>query len=223
MNVHLLNPVFNLALIGTFDALLAAQDGLPAWSPNGVGVFLREPHTDRLRGLIVPSKYSIVVPDVTSVELIPTYRLAAALNYRTRFLPFDIPAKDYTDYRTGGGTAEEFMGDVLGIESPFLSDTRADIVRDILLAMASGERDMAYAYLGWLHDMPLNPLVISHTMQVFLYRAAIYHPAPDFYNCFTGEEWSYINRDLEECLTYEHLKRVIDQWSRYAHRKAGGF
>jgi hypothetical protein len=236
INSHLVNPIFTVMLIGTFDALLGEQDGLPTTSPNGVSVFLKHEHAVRFVGLMGRPKHRIVVPDTTSSELLATYRMADMIDYRVAFLPFDIAAKDYTEYRLAGGTKESFMGDVLGIESPFLTDAKADQVRNVLAQMAQGNTYEAITCLHRLYEAPTNPVIVNHTMQLFIHQAARYFPMPDFYKGFTAgftaDQWALIidqlegafeGKNFEMLALYQQILRIVTQWSEFAYRKQGGF
>lgn len=217
--------------IGTFDAILGEQDGLPTCSPNGVSVFLKDEHAARFVSAMGKPKLGIVVPDTTSSELLATYRMVDMINYRTAFLPFDIAAKDYTEYRLQGGTVKSFMGDVLGIDSPFVSDDRAEQVRSLLTHMSKGNTYDAISSMQDLYRVPVHPMVLNHTMQLYIYQAARFFPTPEFYKGFSGEEWQQIVLQLEESMAgprdayvlYTNMVQVITKWSELAYLKQGGF
>lgn len=219
-------------LVGTFDAILAGQDGIPAISPNGVSVSHKQEHAERLKAAAGKPKYRYLVPDTTESELLASYKLAEVIDYKIAFFPLDIPAKDYTEYRLAGGTKESFMADVLGIESPFLTDDKADQVRDVLTQMSQGNTYEAITKLHKLYEAPTNPVIVNHTMQLFIYHAARYFPTPEFYKGFTADQWASIINQLEgafegqnfETLAlYQQILRIVTQWSELAYLKQGGF
>jgi hypothetical protein len=210
--------------IGTFDAILGAQDGLPAISPNGLSVFHRAENAKRMQDLLKDVKNGVLVLDSTNSEVIGSYKIAEEiLNFSTAFFPFDIPAKDYTEYRLAGYTKENFMGNVLGIQSPFVDDKRSELIKDMLTAVSEGHEETVYNYLELLESIPLNPLIISHTLQLYIYEAQHYYPVPLYYSIFTREEWQIVLDDLSVCQEYKDLRVVLGQSARYAYRKAGGF
>lgn len=117
INTHLLR-CWGVLLFGTFDSLLAGQDGLPAVSPNGVTAFTSKSKADRLNSFFKDVKRLYVVKDSTPSEDKAVEQTVSLLRV-PEVLIREFPAgqgKDYDDYRlVCGHTAAEFMGDVLGI------------------------------------------------------------------------------------------------------------
>jgi DNA primase len=111
LNRHILsNTDWAIILFGTFDALLALQDGFPAVSPNGINSWKEE-----WLELFVGVRRVIVVPDKNNErELEVAKELVAQFQDRGELIQFPDGdwGKDYTDFRLGHsiGDATQLLG-----------------------------------------------------------------------------------------------------------------
>lgn len=97
-NKHLIGS-WVFVVFGTFDALLAGQDGFPAVSPNGAGAFAHERHAD-----LIKTRFGSIYDVVALMDSTPSEHGSAlkTLNHmpnaRIVTLP-EGPWTDYSDYR----------------------------------------------------------------------------------------------------------------------------
>ena len=102
---------------GSFDAMLAQQDGLWAVGSNGSNPFTVADE-DRVRKLFEKQWRVFVVPDNTPQEYKSATKLAEMLGGKVRYFSAEAaPDTDYISYRKAGGTSRQFMNDVLRIGS----------------------------------------------------------------------------------------------------------
>ena len=106
LNKHILEKSdWVIILMGTMDALLAAQDGLPAVSINGSNMFNKE-----WLPLFTSKKRVVVTPDKNNEhELDAALKIVEDIggNAYVQELPSHSPGKDYSDMRMGGWGIEE--------------------------------------------------------------------------------------------------------------------
>lgn len=103
---------WGVMLFGTFDALLAMQDGFPCISPNGASAFATKKHKPRLKNALEQVERLYVVYDSTASE-------RAVAQKTVRDLPCEVIEKEFTDCTDYGEfrltrDAEKFIVDILG-------------------------------------------------------------------------------------------------------------
>jgi hypothetical protein len=115
LNKHLLNGKWAVMVFGTFDGYLAAQDGFPATTPNGAGVFSTENQKvikelqDNLRCI----ERLYVVFDKTESERPSVNKMLTNIQCEKILCDFpDGEWKDYGDYRLHK-TPADFLREVL--------------------------------------------------------------------------------------------------------------
>ncbi len=108
------NSDYLVVLFGTFDALLALQDGIPAVSPNGANQY----HADWTEPL-QKFKRIYVVPDLGNESELKAAQLFAdkvGKTARVRQFPDGNWGKDFSDWRLDGRSADDFMDFLLSSE-----------------------------------------------------------------------------------------------------------
>lgn len=117
MNADLLQEPqpYVVVFFGSFDGILARQDGLVAVGLNGSNPF-RKDEFDRAKEMFNKQSCVFVVPDNTPQEVNPAYRLAELLGGTVKFFSSDLPLHtDYISYRKLGYSATDFKREVLDI------------------------------------------------------------------------------------------------------------
>jgi len=109
---HTLTKDWGIILFGTFDALLAGQDGFPAVSPNGASSFSGMKAKEELAELLKDLKRVYVVYDATPSERKSSQKSIEGLTCEVVEREF-TDEKDYGDYRLKHST-KEFLTDILG-------------------------------------------------------------------------------------------------------------
>lgn len=104
-----------IILFGSFDAILAGQDGLPACSPNGVSAFSSKRHADELNEIFKHAQRLYMVCDHTPSEWDTVRKMAKLLDNYAECSIHSFPAefKDYGDYRLGGHSVGQFLSEIL--------------------------------------------------------------------------------------------------------------
>lgn len=227
---HLVNPDYMIGLIGTFDQLLAEQDGLPAFSPNGASVFGNPDRVESmdLRRRLAGTRRVVIVPDSTPSEHVHAQALAELLGGEVRYFPREMAGKDYTDFRRAGGTPREFVKMVLRDDKGFLYLLDAGQVtncRLMLESVAQGDPESAYKIMQIVAEAARatfqddDPSAIrarvSHTLQMLCLQAP--HPT------FTPKEWLLMGDDLYQVTDFRQLAGVLKRWGDKASAKLGGF
>jgi len=110
------NKDWAVILFGSFDALLAGQDGLPAVSPNGASAFSSKRHESELHKTFLYKHHVYVVSDATLSEWDSVRKTADLLSCNNSVHKFPDGFKDYSDYRLGGHSVSQFLNEVLEIE-----------------------------------------------------------------------------------------------------------
>lgn len=206
---------------GTFDALLATQDGLSAVSINGASTFLRDEEAiGRLSGCLRAS-HIYLVPDRTTSEYPAAYRLAGLLERRGKqvsvcHFPPDSLGKDYTEYRQNGGTALAFRQEILGLKSAFPSDN-GDLPKivEMIKNLSEGKIDPVLAQLKSLAETNYMPQVVCHELQL----QVSFSP----HSGLTHEQWDQMLAQLESSLSWEKLATVLTYWTKIAEQNQGAF
>lgn len=100
MNAHVLKEeqAYVLVFFGSFDAILALQDGLCAVGMNGSNISKKD--VERIQELFKKQSTIIIIPDNSPQEFTPAYALAEILGATVKFFPESCPeGTDYIDYR----------------------------------------------------------------------------------------------------------------------------
>jgi hypothetical protein len=120
MNAYLLEieQPYLVVFFGSFDAILAAQDGLLAVGLNGCFPFKKDEKL-RVKALFEKQSNILVVPDNTPAEFSSAYKLVEWVGGQVKFFDKDLPVGcDYIDYRKLGHFVDEFKQDVLELDFP---------------------------------------------------------------------------------------------------------
>jgi hypothetical protein len=113
INKHLLTRDWAVMVFGTFDGLLAGQDGFPAVSPNGASVYCHKKWAAELNDHLKHVKRLYVVFDKTESERLSVNKMLNNIQAERILCDFpDGPWKDYGDYRLHK-TPADFMREVL--------------------------------------------------------------------------------------------------------------
>lgn len=115
-NAYLVNDEMTGVVFGTFDSLLAGQEGLPLISASGLHTFTNPKKAESLflRDLLKNTKYKFVIPDGTQVEFEAATEVMYTVDAEIKYFPYYVP-KDYTAYRQAGYSKEEFLREVLEV------------------------------------------------------------------------------------------------------------
>lgn len=119
INQHLLLSAqkYVIVFFGSFDPLLALQDGLIAVGLSGSTVFTGR-HSDRLKDLFKLQSNIYIVPDNTDSEREPAEKVAEILGGKVFLWNWDAPKdEDYISFRKRGNTVEDFLKET-GIVTP---------------------------------------------------------------------------------------------------------
>lgn len=137
MNADLLTneQPYVVVFFGSFDAILARQDGLIAVGTNGSTPFAKKDHA-RIKEMFALQKNVLIVPDNTPDEYGPAEKLAEMLGGEVRFFPINLPeGTDYIDYRRAGKTKEDFMTEILN-----LTPREEMLVENVVELLKAGDR-----------------------------------------------------------------------------------
>jgi hypothetical protein len=179
VNSFVINPAVLIVFFGTLDAILAYQDGLPAISPNGAGVFLSR--IDELAKRIGKVRKLLIVPDNSETEFVIAERYAEALGGEVRFFPPEHQ-KDYTDWRLAGRSVTQFVTEVLGLEGDmFIQDEHRPVLGSLVDAICKGDFVQAGDHLADLEVKGYHIAVINQALQLRL----VSRPS----DVLSAEEW----------------------------------
>lgn len=215
INSHMIGKHSLVLLFGTFDAVLAAQDGLAAVSTNGATMFMRdEENIDRLRAITRGCKV-YVVPDKQDVEAKPAYVLAHHLRAEVRHFPKEMVGKDYTDYRMSGKTPGHFIQEVLMIGEGFIQAEHDDLFTDLLYTMSQDMWDSVETILFSLQSIYPDSRIVNQHIQLRMQ----FDPFPEI----THEQWDELRELIAECTDWSGLFMWGKQGTDMAHANRGGF
>lgn len=213
--VHRIGSGSVVMLFGTFDALLASQDGIAAISPNGANAFTNDDDVSRLKAALGNCKVYLV-PDNSETELRPAYTLGRKLNAEIRHFPKEWNIKDYTEFRQAGGTLSQFMREALMIAEGFIKPEHDEWFVEMLRNLSEGNWDAVETFLLCLQNEYAIPAVVCQHIQLKIEF--------DPYIGLQHEQWQEL-RDKMTVLprTYEDLFRWAKDACEMAHRNRGGF
>lgn len=211
---HTINPDFLVVFVGTFDCLLANQDGIPAISPNGLTVWKNR--LDELKWIVGNVSQLFFVPDNTTSETIESVRLANALGAKLKYLPQMENGKDYTDYRLNGFTGTDFIEQVLGMDKKLFieNSAHAQTVEDILSYVAAGEADKALELLEILQLNEYAGWSVSHKLMCI---------ASEQPESMTPKQWQSLIQKLEFARTYESIGQAFKDTITEVNLSRGDF
>ncbi|HMN10763.1 MAG TPA: hypothetical protein PKD55_00395 [Bellilinea sp.] len=216
-----------IGLIGTFDQLLAEQDGLPVFSPNGASVFGNHTRLEsiELQRMFMDVRCKVVIPDTTPTEHIHAQGLAELIGGRVSYFPRDFGGKDYTDFRKLGFTPEDFVKMVLRDEQGFmymLESNQVENCRLILQALSEGDPETSFEIMKvvaeasrYVFDPATIRPRISHTLQMLSIQA--------LYPGFNPQEWSQIADEFSQTISFPEMAGVLKRWGEVASVRRGGF
>ena len=227
IGAHLINSDYMIGLIGTFDQLLAEQDGLPVFSPNGASVFGNHTRLEsiELQRMFMDVRCKVVIPDTTPTEHIHAQGLAELIGGRVSYFPRDFGGKDYTDFRKLGFTPEDFVKMVLRDEQGFmymLESNQVENCRLILQALSEGDPETSFEIMKvvaeasrYVFDPATIRPRISHTLQMLSIQA--------LYPGFNPQEWSQIADEFSQTISFPEMAGVLKRWGEVASVRRGGF
>lgn len=215
INRHLVGQHSVFLLFGTFDAILASQDGIAAVSTNGANAFAKdEDNLSRLREALQGCKV-YVVPDRSDTEAKPAYVLAHALRAEVRHFPSGMQGKDYTDFRNEGHKPGEFIREVLMIGDGFIKPEHDEFFTDLLLNISVGEWPGAETIMQvFEHFYPIAAVVNQH-IQLRLQ----FDPFPGL----NHDQWEELRESIVTCLDYPHLMNWVYKGCQMGADNRGAF
>lgn len=215
INTHLIGKHSVVILFGTFDAVLAAQDGIAALSTNGATTFMRNAENiERLRQL-VKDRTVYVVPDKNEVEARPAYLLAHHLRAQVRHFPKEMDGKDYTDFRLAGKTPGEFLTEVLMLGEGFIKPEHDDLFTDLLYTMSNDMWDSTETILFSLQSIYPQAAIVNQHLQLRLQF--------DPFVGITHDQWEELRELITTCTDWSGLFMWGRQGCDMAHANLGGF
>lgn len=223
LNRHLINSTGNVLLFGTFDALLASQDGIAAVSTNGATVFgnTSRPEFCMLQESFSGTKAKILVPDGTFTELEPASSLAMNLGFKLGFFKPYMP-KDYNDCRLAGYSYEELLREVFMNEYRVvyaIRDQHVVVYKEAMDLITRGNWQKAMELIQVAQDEGgYSSFQMSHTLQML----CIIRNYPHL-ETFTDDEWKVFCRELGDDQTYGSMSLVLIRWAELALSRLGAF
>lgn len=213
MNAHLLSKPqeYVIILFGTFDPILAAQDGLPAVGFNGASHFISK-DTERLLEMFSLQERIYIVPDNQPEELKHAKQLRNVLGtQRTsiRTFPKECANKeDYISYRYEH-TAEDFLIDVLRIQP--ICSVDSQLVNNLYELLQAGDvYDLAPVHLFFNRGVVVADVARSLANQR---RFTKYSP----------ESWVELQDDFCSVGCLEEFASVYKKWAEHSYTLLGGW
>lgn len=202
INAHLIGTSCVALLFGTFDAILAAQDGIAAISTNGASAFTKDAdNLSRLKTML-GGCHVYLVPDKSDTEAKPAHVLAHALRADVRHFPADLKGKDYTDFRMEGRTPSQFFQEVLMIADGFIAPEHDEYFTNILYNISVGGFEGAETLLLVLEHYYPKAAVVNQHLQARL----MFDPFPGLRH----EQWATLRESITRCLEYPQ----IQEWAK---------
>lgn len=213
MNAHLLSEPqeYVIILFGTFDPILALQDGLPAVGFNGASHFVSR-DKERLLEMFAKQTRIYIVPDNQPEELKHAKQLRNVLGeHRTsiRTFPEECADKeDYISYRHKY-TVEDFLIDVLRIK-PIRSVNEQLVINLYELLRVGDGYDLA----------PLHLSFHQGTVVADVARSLAYQKRFDNYS---PESWVALQDDFCSVRCLEEFESVYKKWANHSYTLLGGW
>lgn len=198
MNAYLLEyeQPYLVVMLGTPDAILAAQDGVIAVGLNGNSIGKAD--LPRIKDLLSKQSLIYVLPDNTQSEFKPAAKLASQLGAELIFYPRNMPKDtDYIKYRHTN-TANDFLTEVVPIY-PYIK-TGQDAVDNVYSIMeARDPYGFVQHFLGPTRGMLATDVA----------RNLANAGCP---KKFPKQDWRMIESKLRAVKTEEHLQHALGLW-----------
>lgn len=199
-----------VVFFGSFDGILARQDGLVAVGLNGSNPF-RKDEFDRVKELFGKQSCVFVVPDNTPQEVNPAYRLAELLGGTVKFFDAGLPLHtDYISYRKLGYSAEDFKRDVLDIAPLFPAPE--DLLSNALELVLRGDP----YNLVWAHVERLGRGILAQDLA----REIASVPRPQV---LTQTQWIDVQHALWRVVGLDDLYQTFDTIKANVYTNQGGW
>jgi hypothetical protein len=218
LNRYLINRAYVVIFFGTFDAILAAQDGIPAIGTNGSTAFGKDTEATRwLQKELANTKQIFIVPDKTPIEAVHATRLAEAVGGEVRYFPLGDWGKDYTDYRNAGYTGTNFLEEILKMDVIF--PAHRETFSDILLLVSQGKISEIYELLAIVceYAKALNrPFgAVSYDLQVAA-TMRDFETDVEYIETLLPQEWDFLATDISNAKGDADTIDVLAKWAAYA-------
>lgn len=215
LNSYLINPDLVILFFGTLDALLAAQDGMPAVSVSAINGFFQLPQAvlDRLQTV----QQLLVVPDSTNSEFTVAHQIAEQFGARVCYFPHEWPGKDYSEFRLAGISAERIWREVLNLGNPlFIEDPiHRRMVLDILQMIAEGDTERAITILNCLEGLDYAWWSVAHQMMIQI----VQFPFPNL----SEDMWLILAHRLEITGSFKQIEEQLTNFVLELDHLQGGF
>lgn len=212
MNAHLLEEPqeYVVVLYGTFDPILALQDGIPAVGFNGAGHFITR-DVDRLLELFQHQTRVYIVPDNQPEELVHAKQLQRVLGSRAsiRTFPEDCPEKeDYTSYRMTH-SAEDFQWHILKLGTLLAPDPQ--LIDNLYELLSVGD---TYD-LGIVHLL-MNPgTVVADVARSLSRKTKVQR--------YSDSDWVALQDDFSLVAGLEQFYDTYKKWASHSYTLLGGW
>lgn len=207
-NAHLLqqHQPYVVVLFGSYDAILALQDGVIAVGLNGSMPF-RKDEKERVQELFGLQDNIIIVPDNTAAEYTPARQLAEWLDtYKVRYFPPELPPGcDYIDYRKLGFHPDDFRQHVLCLGMD------AELIVNVGELLKVGDP---------YHLARYHALTAARHASVTTVVHEIVRSGP---LTFTPKQWYHVEDALKDVQTEDELFTQMDKVSELAYSFLGGW
>lgn len=207
MNADLLDQdlPFLVVFFGSFDAILARQDGLNAVGLTGSNPFRKDEH-DRVHELFGKQHSIFVVPDNTPAEFKPAQQFAELVGGEVRFFNPALP--DDTDYISYRKEHNSFITDVLDL-APH-TQVPDELTTSLYDLLAGGDpADASKHYLQQQgQGVPARDLAYS----------LAYNTRP---SSLSREQWSTMQKRLWRVRNEEELHDSLALWKELFYTNKG--
>lgn len=225
-NAHLINDEMTGVVFGTFDSLLAGQDGLPLISASGLHTFANPKKAESmlLRDLLRNTKDKFVIPDGTQVEFEAATEVMYTVGAEIKYFPYYVP-KDYTAYRQAGYTREQFIDEVLEMAAwkdkhlYAVHEVHLDDITAMLTFLSMGEKIECFKTLQKIvREGRYGSGCITQSLAMEALRGPQH-----FGHTFNSDQWSEMIDEICECTSYPEIVAWMDKYGNVATSRLGGF
>jgi len=198
-----------IVVFGTFDPILAWQDGLYMVGTNGSNPFKAD-EKERVQQLFANHKNIYIVPDNSPGEVNPAYKLAEWIGGTVCFYPEGSEAgMDYIKYRQTH-TALDFLTDVVKVTPDH--PVKQELVEDLLSLLQAGDTMNLAQYHIQMRGVGLPVYDIA--------RAMAFQPRP---LTFTRTKWWKLQQCLYSVRTLPELLKTFDLAEEILYSISGGW